>query len=916
MTFPTTPLGVTVELQGVVTAGVWSDITNYVYTRDGINISRGRQDESSIAEPSRCQLTLNNRDGRFSPRNPVGTYYGKLGRNTPIRVSVNLGQSRFLAVAANDRAFTPDSVGLSIVGDLDLRVDARMSTWGDTATLLSKFGSAGQLSYALAFTSGYPVLYWSADGTNWLTATATVQLPSMTGRQAVRATLDVDNGAAGRTITFYTAPTMSGTWTQHGAPVVQAGVTSIFNSTSNAHVGIECPAGFECYSAKILQGIAGVERANPDFTLQTSGVTSFADAAGNTWGLTGTPEITNKRTRFIGEVSSWPVSWDVSGQDVSASIEAAGIRRRIGQGAPQFRSAFYRAATGATPAASLEAYWPCEDVEGSTVFAAGLSGVADMTIISGAPTFAADTSSFVASDALPVTNSALMAGLVPAHTSASSKAQVRWLAKIPTGIANGTLVMSVYFVGGTIYRSDLEVNADGTRNMLLYDRSLTLVSSTGFGGSSVLDQQRRYSMEFTQNGANIDYGIVLLSPGATGGVFISSSAAAQTFGTVGSVVFGRGQNMPSTVFGHIMVQSDVTSIFDLSEVLDAYAGEQAGARIVRLCAEEGFAFVDRGQAASSTALGAQGSSTFLALVDEAAAADGGFLVESRTTASLSYRPRRAMCTQRAALTVPYGNLDGLVPTDDDQLARNDITVDRVGGSSSRATLSTGALSTLAPPSGIGRYGDQLSLNLAADSQTLGQASWRLMQGTIDEPRYPTITTDLSYPAMAASSSLTTAALDLDPGDLLVIEDPPAWLPPDDIRQIVQGMRERILPFSFEMEINCSPASAWNVGVYDQGLPATRYGGSGSTLSAGITSTATGAAALSIVTPAGSPLWTTAVGSFPLDILIGGERITLSAIAATASPQSATVSARSANGVVKAHLAGASIEVADSAVYGL
>ncbi|MDG4531601.1 hypothetical protein [Streptomyces sp. AV19] len=71
--------------------GAWIDITSLVMVRDGsdrITITRGQRDEAGRTEQSTCRLTLNNRDGRFSPRNPTSPYYGKLGRNTPLRVSV------------------------------------------------------------------------------------------------------------------------------------------------------------------------------------------------------------------------------------------------------------------------------------------------------------------------------------------------------------------------------------------------------------------------------------------------------------------------------------------------------------------------------------------------------------------------------------------------------------------------------------------------------------------------------------------------------------------------------------------------------------------------------------------------------------------------------------------------------------
>lgn len=77
--------------------GIWQDITSYVMTRDGsqqISITRGQPNEGSDTEPSTCQMQLNNRDGRFSPRNPLSPLYGKIGRNQAIRVSVPSGNDK------------------------------------------------------------------------------------------------------------------------------------------------------------------------------------------------------------------------------------------------------------------------------------------------------------------------------------------------------------------------------------------------------------------------------------------------------------------------------------------------------------------------------------------------------------------------------------------------------------------------------------------------------------------------------------------------------------------------------------------------------------------------------------------------------------------------------------------------------
>jgi hypothetical protein len=78
--FPSTPLPVTVELQ---LNGTWTDITSKVYVRDPITIKRGRSSEGQNVDPSTCQLTLDNRGGTFSPRNPTGPYYGAWAATRP-----------------------------------------------------------------------------------------------------------------------------------------------------------------------------------------------------------------------------------------------------------------------------------------------------------------------------------------------------------------------------------------------------------------------------------------------------------------------------------------------------------------------------------------------------------------------------------------------------------------------------------------------------------------------------------------------------------------------------------------------------------------------------------------------------------------------------------------------------------------
>ena len=68
----------------------WTDVTADVEPARGIDINHGRQDERSQADANSCSLTLDNRDGRFSPGLASSPYYPNVKLGRPVRVVVNL----------------------------------------------------------------------------------------------------------------------------------------------------------------------------------------------------------------------------------------------------------------------------------------------------------------------------------------------------------------------------------------------------------------------------------------------------------------------------------------------------------------------------------------------------------------------------------------------------------------------------------------------------------------------------------------------------------------------------------------------------------------------------------------------------------------------------------------------------------
>lgn len=188
---------------------------------------------------------------------------------------------------------TPDSAALDITGDMDMSMDVVMEDWSPLAQyFISKWQvtSVGSNAYVFGVTPGGLLEFsWSPNGTTTtISAISTAAVPFADGtRGSVRVTLDVDNGSAGNTVTFYTATTY-GTWTQLGAPVVTAGVTSIANATSAVNLcgfnsGASSVFPGRIFYAQIRNGINGTVVAAFDPSRAVDGATSFVAATGETW---------------------------------------------------------------------------------------------------------------------------------------------------------------------------------------------------------------------------------------------------------------------------------------------------------------------------------------------------------------------------------------------------------------------------------------------------------------------------------------------------------------------------------------------------------------------------------------------------------------------------------------------------------
>lgn len=932
MAFPQTVL----SLKGEIYVGSWVDITSYTQNRDGVEIKRGRADQQNQVSPSTCEFSLNNRDGRFSPRNPTSPYFGLLGRNTPVRWSLP-GTAGLLinqntgATVGTANVSTFDAASLDITGDIDLRFQADLDSWTETIELIGKWNTvSNQRSYLLSIlVGGFLRFRWSSDGTNFTIMTSTVALPVTNGPLTVRATFDANNGAAGNTTTFYYGTAgINGAFTQLGDPVVTAGVASMFSGTAtlvildnpNSNVATQSVRG-KVQAAQVRSGIAGTVVANPDFTIQTPGVTSFADSTPKTWTLNGTVAIDDRDYRIHGEMSALPVKWDTSGTDVWTPAEAAGVLRRLGQGAAALPSAWRRVLRTQS---DIVAYWPTEEEDGATQFASDISGGRAMTW-TGTPNLSTYTGKFFSSAPIPTLGLSKWVGIVPAYTITNA-VQLTMFIGFPSGDSPDQSVLARLNTTGSITRVDVVygITAGGTLAVRCYNSTDALIIDTGNVAINPEGNDSLMSVTIVQNGANVDVQISLYGIFTAGSGSSVVSSAAATIKACSKVLINPNGTLDNVAVGHVMISNSSTAYTNRSTLRDdmnAFIGETAGARFTRLCTENGIDYRIIGHPTDTVRMGYQLPDTLLNLLSECEASDGGILYEPRDFLGLAYVPRQELYNQTASASADYSlsQMAALEPVDDDSATRNDITVTRKGGSSSRVVMTTGPLSTNSPvdfPRGVGVYNDSISLSLELDTDTIDQAGWRLALGTVDEARYPEIPFDLTSPSIVASSTLVTALGSIEIGRYLQILNPPAWVAPGTISQIVQGYTEFLNNFERRITFNCSPSAVLDqAGVYGSATHVSRYSSDGSQLQLDITSTAT---SMSVATPSG-PLWiTTALvpGDFPFDIILAGEQIRVGAISGTSSPQTFSSLTRSVNGVVKAQFSGDAIELFDPAYYAL
>jgi hypothetical protein len=939
-------------IDGAWTRAVGSvDLDERVRKSPGVRITRGVSDQQSQPTPATSDFEVNNTDGIFSNRNPTSDLYGKIPRYTLVRHRIPTTAAsmdsyvRFFQPDLSGTCSTPDAAGLEITGDIDIRFEITPDTWAASGNLEGSGGfaiagryntSGGNRSWHVWLDSSSRFnLRWSTNGTAVLDSLFDAW-PHETygyGRQCMRITLDVDNGAGGWTATLYHATSISASWTQI-QQITGAGVTSIYGlSNASLDLGAVGTNGSpilghsmmygKFHAFELRNGINGTLVASLNATEQEIGATSWADPQGNTWTLSGTARIGSDRIRHTGEMDVIDYRSDETGNDVWLPLRTQGALGRLQVTGAPLRSPLFRVFQNYPATAG---YWPMEEASGATKAASVVANPCYAELTGCSFTGAAPSGLAGSAGSIRLDSSTSKFKLGASGRIGTGENTIVFCFKLGSLPASDkTLLM---FEGnGTARRWDIQVSAIGF-SLDAYDNTGTQIVSEGvLFGAGVNPSTSWVMMQLTlrQEGANVRYYTRWAGIGTSGWYthFTGGETYAGTVGLIGRITADASVDAAFTgaEFAHVVNARDILDVNTVGggfyEAAQAWVGERSAVRATRLAEEEGIELEVYGGTTDSQLMGVQSVDTVYNLINDCAKVDAALLFDVRDRFVAGYRTRVDMESGNGLYsgwnTVFTASTLAEVPaaTEDGRYTVNDFTATRSGGGYGRAIRTDGPLSIEEPPDGIGYRPGGDGYNAYDDDQIQSIAEYQLFLRTQDEMRIPSLKFEIHRRDVEINNpNSMERIIAATPGDWLKLFQLPTVIDPAQFKRLlVLGYSEQFDGHLWNISFNVVSADGQRI----VRLSYDSLADNGTTeLKSDITSSAT---SVVIRTPVEWPRWvdsTNFASSFPIAILVGGEFMSMTALTTPTvvggyNEQTATV-VRSENFVVKAQTAGTLVEL--------
>lgn len=616
--------------------------------------------------------------------------------------------------------------------------------------------------------------------------------------------------------------------------------------------------------------------------------------------------------RFEGYVNEFPNRWRDGLLDGTMVLRCSGILRRL-QKNPLVQSPMRRSMSGVGPGDLLPSFYvPMEDGVNATYFASGLPTGTLNAYYSGAVTPAAN-SSIPGSSPLPsISAGGKIFGAVPYYATPVLTQQpffqfaVKFDAKPSADYvfatfklvgAGGGVVAVRLIVDVTSWapQAAIRVETVGADGLMIDETFIAITGAFTLPNPDALFDRGISVLIGTWETAGAGYSFITQAV-PVGDVFDGLSlitVASGASGRFASYEFANATTTESFAVGHagffpntegVALPGD--NVFAQATynaaAMGGWAGEMAHTRAIRVAREEGIPLFS--VAASSALMGPQISGSALDIFRSCEAADVGAILYEHGFGLGFLSVAERMNRPGADITIDRSQIIGdLEPADDDQRKANQATIQRIGGVSATYDAGGGE-GVYSAPGG--------NLSLAYDSQVLPAAAWTVAILNQDGDRWPAVDV-----ALQRNPELIRQWISLpEAGGRLTLTRPPATMAPDDVHNVIEGWEERWNSRRWEASIGGSPAAVFDVGVYastSTDSAGGRYSPDSFQLAEVVDSASTS------WTANVSPVMSTSAAHYPQDAMIGGERVTITAISGATSPQTLTVQ-RSKNGVVKAH----------------
>lgn len=622
--FPQTILGLTIEIQ---INGQWHDISQYVYQRDDIVITGGQAEETQSSQPGRMTLTLDNRDGRFSPNYVLGAYYPFLLRNTQIRVSINSQSStnvtyfgyRFWGTVLKWPPLS-DKTGVDAYVQIEANGPLRsVNQGGGVGSAIRRYYDSLTGQYA-------PIAYWPGEedpnatsiqaGVNGGTPMTVTGTPLFKGSNAFNGSgpIGVLNKSVwdGLTGSFnssgddiYNVP---GTYTWV-SPVssVDCRVTGPGGGGESGNVpagrGGHGPGGGEfsreatlavtigkAYKFTILPGGKGGALTTGHNDGQDGGVATFP----------GDAVTVSAHGGFAGTATGPGAAGSGSTNTVHNNGAAGGTGAGVlfgpprggggGAGGSSGGTSLPGVAGGNAPTGSQVGGTP-----GTPPAGAGAGGHGGRAPDDGGGTAGSSPGGAGAGGGVDATagyghggfpGASSKVELIYTPATVPTNNVIRWVMMTPLHGANiGKVVMRI-FTSGTIHQLDVIYNSAGNLVLKGFNNVGGLLFTSG--NVTITDGVPfMASVELGPSGANMAWAISTLLPGAAAlQSFQVGTQAAASIGNVTEVIAGPNADITKTAIGHISVQYALIPLLQLSDRINGHVSEMTIDRFIRLANEQ------------------------------------------------------------------------------------------------------------------------------------------------------------------------------------------------------------------------------------------------------------------------------------------------------------------------------------------